>query len=236
MADRILTLTPTRARPHRFHKMLESYFQTKRSETNDFVCYVDDDDPEIYAYEQIFKKYKIDHIIGERLGCVRTDNKLVELYNDYDYYFPVGDDSVFRTEGWDIELVKTIKEKGNGWGVANANDLIWGVETELLTAPMISGNLIRALGYMIPPALKHMSGDSAMYALMKGIDRIFHRPDIIIEHEHYCVGKSPLDNTYAFSSAFLNIDRDTCTRWKKEELPAIIERIKKEMMNNGSSI
>lgn len=168
-------------RPHRIKEMIASYRET-RSVGTDLVIYIDDDDPTLNKYDMTNGEgYRFE--IHKRTYLAHIHNNIISANPDYDYYMPVNDDIIFRTQGWDEKLVDTIKTKGSGWGIAYGNDLAGNHRYDLPTFGMVSGHIIRTLGYVYPPEVYALFGDTFLLDLGRAIGKIFYNPDVIIEHK-----------------------------------------------------
>lgn len=179
--DKVLLSCPSRQRPDRLKEMLSSYAKT-RSDGTDLVIYIDRDEPLICDYEALIIPEGARLEIHERTYLAHIHNNIINNNSGYDFYMPVNDDIIFRTQGWDKILVSTIKEKGAGWGIAYGNDLAGNYKYELPTFGMVSANIIRILGYVYPPEVYALFGDTFLLDLGRAIGRIFYNPDVIIEH------------------------------------------------------
>jgi len=115
----------------------------------------------------------------------------LKYLKDYDYIVFMGDDHRIRTKDWDVTLSSSIGNKGLAYG----NDLFQ--KENLPTSVMISSNIISAIGYMAPPNQKHLYLDDFWLLLGKKLDAIHYHPDVIIEHMHYTLGKSEVDELYS---------------------------------------
>lgn len=74
-------------------------------------------------------------------------------------------------------------EENGGWGVAYGDDRIHG--EEMCTTSVISGNLVRALGYLQLPSLTHLFADNAVKMMAQGLGRFYYDPQVAIQHKHF---------------------------------------------------
>jgi len=173
--------------------MIDSFYATQSGNAR-LVIYLNDDDP-------LRRDYKIPHvcevIVGPRKFLAHAYNYLFERFPGYDYYAPVNDDHIFLTPAWDVKLINMVEELGHGWGLAAAEDHLtnW-YDYEHPSGLVISGNIPRALGYIIWPEIQHIGIDCFFMHLMRGIKRLFFTPEVIIEHRHWSNGKALLDANY----------------------------------------
>jgi hypothetical protein len=132
-------------------------------------------------------------VIAARMGMNGTLNHWANwMAPDYDYICFMGDDHLPITKGWDTKLAEAIGDKA---GIAYGNDLLQG--ENLPTAVVMSTKIIRALGFMSPPALKHLFLDNFWLAIGKALGNATYCPDVIIEHLHFTNGKAAHDERYA---------------------------------------
>lgn len=181
MENRVLLSCPSRLRPHRLKEMLASYSETRSIGTS-LVIYIDNDDPSIKEYERLIIPEEARMEIHQRTYLAHIHNNIINSNPGYEYYMPVNDDIIFKTHGWDNLLVKTIEEKGGGWGISYGNDLAGNHRHELPTFGMVSGNIIRLLGYVYPPEVYALFGDTFLLDLGRAIGKIFYNSNVIIAH------------------------------------------------------
>lgn len=103
------------------------------------------------------------------------------------------DDHWPKTPGWDALYLNALERLG-GTGVVYGNDLFQ--RDRLPTAPGISTDIVRELGWYAPPELQHWYCDNFWLELGKRSGRLTYLPDVIIEHRNVQAGKAPDDATY----------------------------------------
>lgn len=182
-----LLIVPTRNRPKSVSEFYQEFDKNTSSTTT--LCFaVDSDDNSSYDKDSMPRAL---WEINERMGMAATLNHVANKYcQDYDYITFMGDDHRIRTKDWDLELTKD----GVVNLVAYGNDLLQG--PNLPTAVLMDSRIIKILGYMSPPVLKHMYLDNFWKALGHTLQTLVYRNDVIIEHMHYSVNKSEVDETY----------------------------------------
>ena len=99
---------------------------------------------------------------------------------------------------------------------------------------VLSGNIPRTLGYFVWPKIHHIGTDDYFQHLLQGINRLFHVPEILIEHRHWVNGKGLLDANYKWvygveeqnygKAAFL----EYYTTQLKQDIAKLKEAMKKE--------
>lgn len=197
MTDRALMICCTKGRPDRIQEMLSSYKNTKGLNTTDMIFFLDKNDKRLAEYDSVLTGRQV-FVEDPNYQTPMFNLTCKLLYPNYDYYGLINDDHVFRTKNWDIELIKTIKEKGGGFGLAHANAL-WHDSDVICRHPsafLISANIIKALSYAIYPELRHFKLDTYFRDLTEPLGLLFFREDVIIEHMHLHVGKALIDDNY----------------------------------------
>jgi hypothetical protein len=184
---KLLMICPTRGRPARARQMIESFFATQHDA--DLVLCIDQDDPLLTQYENIHYTYFLPQEPRTTTELINIAFKRLPLYR---YYGLVNDDFVFHTKSWDRKLIEIIEEYGDG--IAYGNDLLRG--GDLPCHFIVTGNIVRALGWLQMPALKHLYGDNVWKTIGEAIGRLYYLPDVIIEHKHWMKDHSLIDETY----------------------------------------
>ena len=216
-----LVIIPTRGRPdnaERAMKQLQEF-----STISDLMLAIDDDDEANYP-----RLDGITYEVNPRLRMNGTLNLVANKYADkYETITFLGDDHMVRTEGWDEKLYAPIKEKG--YGLSYGNDLFQ--KENLPTAVMQSTNIIRTLGYFAPPKLIHLYMDNYWKTLGQVLNALFYKDDVIVEHMHYLVGKSTVDEGYieVNSGEIYNKDRETFIEYVNTEFPAEIAKLEEAL-------
>ena len=230
--NKLLTVCPTKNRPDKCAKMLESFEKTSFS--SDVLFVLDDDERDIVEYIKLFKRYKA----CGNLECLflKPSNITIQLnqvlsfsyYKDYDFYHITNDDFVYHTLGWDHILCDKIK----GFGISYGNDLF--VKEKLPTAPVISGNIVRALGWLQMPKLTHLYGDSSWNIIGRHFNKLYYCKDVIIEHQHGLKNKEYKDELFEHTNSqeMFAKDHKAMLDWIRGEYQDDIAKIK-EMINES---
>jgi hypothetical protein len=163
-------------------------------------------------------------VIAARMGMNGTLNHWANwMAPDYDYICFMGDDHLPITKGWDTKLAEAI---GSEAGIAYGNDLLQG--ENLPTAVVMSTKIIRALGFMSPPALKHLFLDNFWLAIGKALGNATYCPDVIIEHLHFTNGKAAHDERYAAvnNAEMHNADEAIFAEYMANEFADAVESVR----------
>lgn len=218
----LLIVVPTRGRPESVRRLIDAVEQTA-TENTDLIFGVDNDDQ---ATIDLVKSQQVLWQIGPRKGMAEWTNELVQpLLNNYTAFASLGDDHVPRTPGWDKTLLEAISKHG-GIGISYGNDLIMG--ERLPTAPVVSWEIIVALGWMCAPGLSHMCVDNVIKDIGMGAGCLTYCPDVIIEHLHWCAGKAVADPTYLDAGIFSTDHPDWIAyqEWREKSMNQDIEIVK----------
>lgn len=207
-----LLIVPSRGRVDNCLRLLDAWDKT--ATRSDLVFAIDDDEVELYQplAERIVQEFDYVEVqSAPRMGMAGTLNFWAEKYADYyDYIAFMGDDHLPITVGWDKTLCEAIGDKA---GVAYANDLLQG--ENLPTSVVLSSSIVKTLGWMSPPTLKHLFMDNFWKAIGERLGNITYFPDVIIEHLHYTNGKAVHDERYqAVNTAEMhNHDQEAFTEY-----------------------
>lgn len=198
MSD-LLTIIPTRGRPHVIMSLWESF--VNNSQASDLILALDDDDPTLSEYMLIAEKCSIDVRVGQRLRLGGTLNSVALEYCDkYLYLGFMGDDHRPRTLGWDVNYTEALQSNLFVYG----NDLLQS--ENLPTQIAMSSSVVKTLGYMSPPILIHMFIDNAWKAWGDGTGSMKYLPNVVVEHLHPAAGKASTDTRYDEVWAYMDPD------------------------------
>lgn len=190
---RMLTIVPTRGRCDNAMRLFEAINAT--ADFTELIFAIDADDVAEYGdlMHATAGVNNVKIVIAARMGMNGTLNHWANwMAPDYDFICFMGDDHLPITKGWDTKLAEAIGDKA---GISYGNDLLQG--ENLPTAVVMSTKIIRALGFMSPPALKHLFLDNFWLAIGKALGNATYLPDVIIEHLHFTNGKAAHDERYA---------------------------------------
>jgi len=185
----LVVLVPSRERPHSIAKLMVAFEKTKTEA--DLIVVVDDDEPLMDRYLElgcdIFPVHK------EGRGMAKPLNKAASHFADkYRNFAFLGDDHRPRTNHWDASFVDVLAELGTG--LVYGNDLIQG--ERLATAVAMTGDIVKALGGMVPPNMIHLYLDNFWMQLGKDLGALKYLGHIVIEHLHPVAGKAEWDEGY----------------------------------------
>jgi hypothetical protein len=206
MAD-LVVIVPSRGRPQAARELVDAFAETCVAKTK-LLFAVDETDPSSYNVTNLLSY--IHHVVvnvvicpsksmGEALHMAAVNVCLPESWSPSPENFPppfavgfMGDDHRPRTKGWDQRYLDALREMGTG--IVYGNDLLQG--GRIPTQVAMTSDIVRALGYMAPPTLRHLYVDNFWKDLGTAADCIRYLPDVIVEHMHPVAGKAQWDESY----------------------------------------
>jgi hypothetical protein len=193
----LLVVVPSRARPRSVERLRDAMDATCRGDTHLLVG-LDEDDPQRGEYPE-----GVEYEVRPDLrGVVAWMNFLAVLHvDDYRFIGSIGDDNEPKTAGWDVQIMEALGKTP----FAFANDLYPRPAGSLCCHIFCRSEVVKTLGYFAVPALQHMYCDPAWMAWGEATG-ITYLHDVIVEHLHYSVGKSPVDESYRTSNAKTTAD------------------------------
>jgi hypothetical protein len=190
----MLVICPSRARPHNIAALLQAWHDTNTVATL-AVC-LDEQDPQLDEYLAILDPWPTDRVIVFRSEwrtlCAWVNFVAVTCRGaaGFDIVGQIGDDHHPRTPGWDNAIQFAMQPLG----VVYCNDLHQG--EKLPTAAFVDAEVVRRLGYMVPPTITHLYMDNFFRSLGEGLGTLTYLPDVVIEHMHPHAGKAEMDDGY----------------------------------------
>lgn len=202
----LLIVTPTRQRPDSARRLAAAVRDTATAGTV-LMLAVDDDDP---SYGDGVEGAEI--IRGPRRSCVQWSNLIAAEHGPgYRAVASLGDDHVPETPGWDTALLAAIDAMG-GTGIAYGDDALQG--QNLPTAPVVSSDIVAALGWLFLPQMRHFFCDNAWKDIAQGAGCLAWLPGVVVRHLHCCNGTAPHDAVYASEEPAMEPDRATYEAWR----------------------
>ncbi len=194
----------------------------------DIAVGIDRDDPAAPEYEALIQQlpdcWEVFSTKTARRTLSEWTNRLAAASaGEYRAFASLGDDHMPRTQGWDRLLLEALDDIG-GEGIAYGNDLHQG--QRLPTAPVISADIVEALGWMMEPSLAHMHVDDAWADLGRAAGCLAYVPEVIIEHLHPDAGKAVSDATYAESLAGWDADREAYQAWRRDRMAGDVAKVR----------
>lgn len=224
MSD-LIVIVPSRGRPAAARALVETFRNT--CSANVFLAFaVDQDDPERVEYETVGdgKTSGVLFTPSQNMGEALNAVALLFLSQEPFAIAFMGDDHCPRTYGWDTEYLKALRELGTG--IVYGNDLLQG--ENLPTQVAMTSDIIRALGYMAPPALVHLYLDNFWKVLGNGAECLRYLPDVIVEHRHPLVGKAEWDEGYqrVNAPAVYEHDKTVFEEWLRTSMVSDVAKVR----------
>lgn len=193
-----MVIVPSRGRPHIGRELAEAFAETCTAHT-ELVIAVDVTDPSVEDYERATEPPWPDIstclMVNETTTMVEALNHVAAVHANLNQppsaIAFMGDDHRPRTKGWDTAYLEALNTRP---GLVYGNDLVQG--ERLPTQVAISAGIVRALGHMAPPVLRHLYVDNYWLALGRATGRITYLPDVIVEHLHPVAGTAEMDDGY----------------------------------------
>lgn len=196
---KIAILVPTRERMNNRLTLLFSILTTV-SDINNVVIYygVDKDDPTLETINKVATAIPALKIIeiennGEFLGLGKLWNILTHESTE-EIISMIGDDMVFKTLNWDIEIINEFKNGPvDNIQAVHCNDDYHGAK--LAVNIFCHRKYAEVLGGFMREEFKINWVDQWMHQLFNSFNRLKYRGDIMIEHRHWVIGKNKHDKT-----------------------------------------
>lgn len=186
---------PSRGRPDRLRKTLESVIDTATTSGVQVFVRVDDDDSETLGQLDDLRRLAFDIFVGPRLWsqgamwneCAeRGDGHIVGM---------CADDMVFRTKGWDARVEQEFAKCPDEIVLVYCDD---GIQHgRIAVHSFVSRTSIRVLGTYLSEAFHLLYVDTWLDEVYGNIGRKVFMPDVLIEHEHFSAHPELWDKTYS---------------------------------------
>lgn len=222
---------PSKGRPERCAEMIASARATASERVRFLV---------VIPHEQSVAPYQAVVAEGAELlsaptGFVRCVNRgAAALVDDVSIVGAFGDDVLFRTPGWDLEVTKALATPGMAYGDDLVGSTLHGKPHP--TAVWVSSEIIRALGWLAHASIEHQWADDIWRDLFEAAGCARYLPQVVVEHLHPAVGKAPMDPTYEAvfggnEEAAQRAARDFAAyeAWKAVGMRADVETVQREM-------
>jgi len=214
---KIAILVPSRERMNRRLTLLTSII-TSVSDINNVNIYfgVDKDDPTrdiIYKVSKAIPCVKIVDIDnnGQFIGLGKMWNICVNNCNE-EIISMIGDDMVFKTSNWDLEVIKEFSEDcpEDKIKAIHCNDDCHGAK--LAVNLFCHRKYAEVMGQFMREEFKINWVDQWLHQVFNAFGRLKYRGDIMIEHRHWVLGKDTRDRT-ADRMAVADVDKISDKLW-----------------------
>jgi len=223
-------LLPTRGRIGNLRRFLNSARESGCATPGWIIINKDDWDENRIDYENAIRLAPRDwhpkiveaSCYGDALRAVWDDIKNLQWVG------LVSDDLVCYTSGWDRELISSLQ----GWNFASSNDG-WQASHDIFQSRMHgatvwSGPLLRAVGWLFPPALKHVFHDDIWETIGRETGCWTMRMEVLVKHLHEAL-QGVRGPTMDPSSALFQHDKAIFEEWKLTEMQNCLTRVRETM-------
>ena len=207
-------------------RFMQAAAKTCRADTA-IVWAFDDDDPLAGKSAAVVAAHAgripVSVVTGPRKGLGAWTNEIaMARAGEYRALGSFGDDHVPQTGGWDKLLLAAIEQMG-GTGIAYPND---GLREDVCEAWVQSSDIVRALGWMCEPSLKHWWVDAVIAGLGRGAGCLRYLPDVLVPHKHFAAGLAQADATYRDSGRNIAADQAAYEVWQEQRMDADIATVR----------
>lgn len=191
-------IVPSRGRPESALRLIYAVADTRRLASTSLVFAIDQDDPDLNLYKEIISTTRpgtasLETVRGGWMVAALNEAALTVVSDPQVTVVGFfGDDHRPRTEGWDRTYTEALEDLGAG--IVYGDDLL---QHEFVpTQCAMSASIIRELGWMCHPSLKHMYVDTLWRDMGNVAKKLAYLPNVVIEHMHYLNGKAVMDEGY----------------------------------------
>jgi hypothetical protein len=217
----LVVIVPSRGRPNNARALAGALGDTCTAYTR-AVFAIDDDDPTREFYDVPVT------MCGAWQPMVSKLNKVaIHIASGKDAPFAMaflGDDHRPRTTGWDTSVLAALRKLRTG--VVYGDDLI--EHANLASSWVMTSDIVRALGRMVPAPVEHMFCDNAVMDLARAAGCLRYLPNVVIEHCHPLVHKASWDPGYwrVNQPAQYARDRATYRTWQSIQFDDDVRTVK----------
>lgn len=186
----ISLLVPTRGRREQFLRFYNSAMETADKPGNlEVIAYVDDDDD---SYDNL-NLYNLTLVRGDRITLSQMWNKCWQNATG-DIFGHLGDDIIFRTQGWDTAITDTINSYPGKIAFVWCNDYTdESYRNDFGTHGFIHKNWTDVIGRFVPPYFASDYNDTWFNDVARDLGVTHYLHEYVTEHMHYSLGKSEMD-------------------------------------------
>lgn len=223
MKEKILWICPSRKRPERLKRLIESWKKTT-SGFSELLIIIDSDDN---SYEELIKTYQepiweiTEPAFGSFLHLINS--KAVKYSTEFRYIGFMEDDIVFETPGYEVKFIKKLKDLGKT-GIVHAKD---GIDKrKFVSIPVMDSYIIRTLGWFSPPCLKSLWADN-FWRQMADYLKTYHKfEDVMIKHYHYSRDENTLkDETSSVVDGNYHPDKEAFYKYLENDFKRDMEKL-----------
>lgn len=193
---------PSWGRPHRLLEMLDA----PGGWPPVVNIVINAEDPTFHGYQwRACTQWQITAQAGGR--CADAHRLISHLLPDEPFYGLLCDDQWPITPGW----WKAMEDAaGSRFISTSAGEPSF---PRIRTAVCLGGDLVRAMGSLVPAPLKHNFEDNIWDDVAREHDLLRPLPSYVVEHRHHTRGTAALDDTYRRGSADFESDQAIYEAW-----------------------
>lgn len=206
MTDMVM-LVPSRGRPESVARMAEAWGAAGGIGRTELMWILDDDDPAADQYNMALAQYpwmKVSWLKTWVPMVPKLDTAAMLAAERFSVVGFMGDDHLPRSPGWDGALF--------GYATARKTSILYGQDgyqnRRIPTWWVMTSNIIKALGRMVPAPVQHLYCDNAVKELGQRSQALDYLPYVMIEHMHPVAGKAEWDDGYTRVNRSEQYDRD----------------------------
>ncbi len=198
--NKISLLVPSRERLNLKLTLISSIITTVKDINNvELIFGIDEDDPTKEIVEKICKAIPFVKII-----YIKNNKKFIGINKIWNILYPhaegnilgyIGDDMVFKTQNWDEKILEEFNDinlEKDQIKLVHCYDG-FRYNDEICVNAFIHKKYTDILGYFCREEFLINWSDQWMYQTFKAFNRVKHRPDIHIQHNHWVFGKRSRD-------------------------------------------
>ena len=202
---------PSYGRPQALRSMLDAPGAWPQK----VIVLVNEDDPQREAYKEVARDLIAEGrrspwviwTVPAGSRCSDAHRFITQLWPDDPFYGLLCDDHWPITPGWHFDLAQAA---GDRYIATPAGEPSF---PKLRNAVVLGGELVRAMGSLVPVPVKHNFEDNLWDQVAEDFDLLRPRPNVIVEHRHWIHGKAEKDKTYQRGSADFATDQAIFTAW-----------------------
>lgn len=184
---------------------MDSFDATIATKDVELVFLLDEDDPARSDYIGLA-------ITGPAYGDPCQPLNAAALWSRSEIVGFIGDDSRLMTPGWDVQVIRALQTPGFCWGFDGTSSQPWP------STAFITTEIVKTLGYMVPPGLRRGFFDVAWTVLATATDSI-RLVDAMFAHDNSRgdPSKPNYDPTYRVPPAVIAADERAYNDWTKRQ-------------------
>jgi hypothetical protein len=183
-------------------------------------------DPRLEDYMKVKWPKAWSVVTSERLSLCETLNWCLKDYprgKNADFYGFLADDTIPSPSDWADEL----EHYAGRWNIAYPDDGVHG--KDLCTHFCIGGDLVREVGWLALPGLKHSYVDTVWSVIGANLGLLRYKPRVKFNHAHPINKKAEQDATYRVGQSFWEHDTEVFKGWMAKDAVKTINKLRKSM-------